>query len=54
MLYEQELAAYRRRRRKALRLHRRGLTYSEIGKALGVSRQRAFEMVRKALREQSA
>ena len=36
------------RRTLALKLHRTGKTYSEIGAAFGISKQRAFDMVKRA------
>jgi transposase len=36
------------RRLVALKMHGEGKTYEEIGAALGVSKQRAYDMVRRA------
>lgn len=41
----------RKRRLAAHNLWKRGKTYREIGETFGVTRQRAFTMVRKAMQE---
>lgn len=43
-----------RRRQIALKLHQRGKTMEQIGKRLGVSKQRVSQMVAKARQEQAA
>jgi transposase len=43
--YRNYLIACRKRRALARRLARKGLTYEEVGKRLGVTRQRVYEMV---------
>ena len=47
-LYEKQLAAYRKRRQKALRLREQGKTFDQIAAAIGCSRQRAERLVAKA------
>lgn len=46
--YEQYIAAARERQAAALKLHKAGKTYEEIGSELGVSKQRAYDIVQRA------
>ena len=46
--FEKSLAEARRRRETALKLRRQELSYAQIGLKLGVSRQRALQMVQRA------
>jgi DNA-directed RNA polymerase specialized sigma subunit len=41
----------KQRRVQAWKMHRSGLTFVEIGEALGVSRQRASHLVRRAIKD---
>ena len=42
-----------RRRKQALAMFRRGVKYKEIGEALGITRERARQLVAKAIKEQA-
>jgi predicted transcriptional regulator len=44
--YKDFLIHARKRRALARRLAKKGLTYEEIGKRLGVTRQRVYEMIK--------
>jgi len=46
--YERFMAEANGRRARALKLHAAGKTYAEIGSELGVSKQRAFDLVQRA------
>ena len=46
--YERFMAQADERRARALKLRNDGKTYDEIGAALGISKQRAFDMVQRA------
>jgi transposase-like protein len=43
--FKQFLAAAKKRREKAKKMHQQGLSYTEIGRQLGVTRQRAAQMI---------
>lgn len=43
-----------KRRKRALQLHNKGKNFTEIGEALGVTRQRAEQIVKAARRDQEA
>lgn len=43
----------RKRRLEALRLHREGRSFAEVGDVLGITRQRAYTLVQAARKETS-
>ena len=58
--FDMMIAAARRRRQRVLRLYRRpdgtktGRTLAEIGDTLGVNRQRVWQMIKQAERDEAA
>jgi DNA-directed RNA polymerase specialized sigma24 family protein len=52
--YQQMLAEAPKRRAEALKLHAAGSSLAAIGEALGVSRERARQLVKKAQQEAAA
>lgn len=43
---KQEMSAFRKRKKKILRLAEQGVTQSEIARRLGMTRQRIYQIVR--------
>jgi transposase len=52
--YQQFMAAARKRQAEALKLHQGGKTYEQIGSELGVSKQRAYDIVQRAKQRAAA
>ncbi len=52
--YERFIAQAQDRRTKALKLRKAGSTFEQIGAELGISRQRAFDLVQREKRDVDA